>query len=98
GPASGNGFVAVRLVGGNQTAAPSKGLSNRDGVGALVSVTSGGETLQREIHAGEGFAAQNASTLLVVLGKNPAAAKVAVRWPSGVTSEAADVAAGTLLT
>lgn len=90
--------IALRLVGGNSRAAPSDGFSNRDGVGAIVSVRVGDRTLVRERRGGEGFAAQNSSTLIVGIGERAAADAVTVTWPSGRIQETGEVPAGTLLT
>jgi len=90
--------VALRFVGGNDTARPAPGLSNRDGVGAAVRVRLGDQTLVREVRAGEGFAAQNSATLLIGIGERGAADAVRVRWPGGREQEVEGVAAVTLLT
>ena len=92
------GMIALRFVGGNETARPSPSFSARDGYGAQVTLDLGGRTLLREHRAGEGFAAQNSATLLVGLGEHGRARSVTVRWPNGRTQTTADVPAGTLLT
>lgn len=91
-------FVAVRFRGGNTTAAPTPGLSNRDGVGARLELHVGDKVLRRELRAGEGFASQSSATLLIGLGDAKQADKLTVRWPSGRITERADVAAGQLVT
>ncbi len=93
-----NEFVALRLVGGNHSARPAPGWSNRDAIGAQVTLELAGETILRELRAGEGFGAQNSSTLLVGIGKHDRVDRLKVRWPSGRTTEVADVAAGSLVT
>ncbi len=97
-PASAAGMIAVRLVGGNQTARPDPAWSNRDGIGALVRVLVGGQWTIGELRAGEGFAAQNSATLIFGLGPLARADAVEVRWPSGRLQRIAGVAEGTLLT
>ena len=91
-------FIALRLVGGQSDAKPSAEWSNRDGIGALVTLAAGDLTLTRERRAGEGFAAQNSGTLVVGIGQNERAERLRVRWPSGRTQEVEDIAANTLVT
>jgi len=83
GTAPGNQFLAIRLVGGNQTAAVNSALSNRDGVGARVSIVLENQTLLREQSCGEGLSAQNSSTMLVGVGAVDVIPRVTVLWPSG---------------
>jgi thiol-disulfide isomerase/thioredoxin len=89
--------VAVRLVGSNVGPDPRPGRSPRDGTGARVELHVGGRVLVRESHAGEGFAAQNSSTLVIGVGDAERIERVVVRWPGGATSERADVATGVVL-
>ncbi|MEE9606304.1 MAG: ASPIC/UnbV domain-containing protein, partial [Myxococcota bacterium] len=98
GPGRANRVIALRLVGGNRTDRPAPGFSNRDGYGAMVSVSAGGLKLAREHRCGEGFAAQNSATMLIGIGAQEAAESVEVRWPGGGVQRVLDVPAGTLLT
>jgi thiol-disulfide isomerase/thioredoxin len=91
-------MIAVRFVGGNREARPAEGLTARDGFGATVEVIIDETTLIREHRAGEGFAAQNSSTLLIGIGKKRVADRVRVRWPSGKSQEIERVRAGSLVT
>jgi len=89
--------VAIKLVGGNQTAAPSKELSNRDSVGATVRVTDpdGGKRLfQRSI--GEGFSSQNSGWIWIGMGQHKSA-DIEVIWPSGKRKIVEGVSSGTKL-
>jgi len=52
-----NRMIALRFVGGNQSAAASTKFTARDGYGATVSISLGNATLTREHRCGEGFAA-----------------------------------------
>ena len=90
--------LALRFVGGNDTDAASSAWSARDGYGAQVTVDVAGKTLVREHRAGEGFSAQNSSTLLVGLGPHERAEAVRVRWPSGRVQLLESAGAGRLLT
>lgn len=91
-------LIAVRFVGGNVQAAPSKDFSNRDGIGASVAVELGDRTLIREYHCGEGLAAQNSSTMMIGLGDREVADTLTVKWPSSKTSTVSNVPAGTMVT
>ena len=93
------GFVALRLVGGNRTAASSDTWSNRDGYGAVVTAElAEGLTLMREHRAGEGFSAQNSATVTIGIGAHPQVERLRVTWPSGVVQELPGVPAGSLVT
>lgn len=91
-------FVAFRFVGGSKSAAPARGLSNRDGYGTRVTVHLPEHALVREHRCGDGFATQNSETMHVGIGTHEKAPKVSVLWPSGKTRELADVAAGQIVT
>ena len=95
---SGANFVAVRLNGGNQSSKPSSDFSNRDGIGAAVTINVGDTTIRRELRCGEGFAAQNSSTLIIGVGSADRISNLAVRWPSGRESRCGDLAANQLVT
>ena len=96
---SGKGqMLALRFVGGNHTVEPSAYWSNRDGYGAVVTVSLDDLTILREHRAGEGKAAQNSATLVIGIGDRTQAESIVVRWPSGVVQETRDVPAGTLVT
>lgn len=90
--------VAVRFEGGNHAARAATGMACRDGYGALVTAEiEGGPVLKREHRCGEGFAAQNSATLLIGIGAAEVVSRLTVRWPSGQTYAAENVAAGTLV-
>jgi peroxiredoxin len=91
-------IIAVRFVGGNHTPMPSKDYSSRDGYGAMVTVKLADMTLRRGHRCGEGFAAQNSSTLVIGIGDHGSATSVTVRWPSGKIQAIDNVRADTLLT
>lgn len=90
--------VALRFVGGNRSARPSRRFGNRDGYGARVILDLGDMTLTREHRAGDGFSIQNSTTLLVGIGARESVAALTVRWPSGVVQVLKHVAAGKLVT
>jgi hypothetical protein len=89
-------FIAVKLAGGAQSAAPQGLLSNRDGIGARITVEAGGVLMRRDRQCGEGFAAQNSATILIGIGGADHAERITVRWPSRKTQQIQNVAAGSL--
>ena len=88
----GRTFIALRFEGGGE------GLSNRDGVGTKVWIEIGDRTLLRETHCGEGFAAQNSTTLLVGLGNAKEITSLRARWPSGREQTHGKLPAGQVVT
>jgi enediyne biosynthesis protein E4 len=68
--------------------------SNRDGIGAKVSVrTAGGVTLWSLVKTGSSYCSQSELPLTFGLGKADKAASVEIAWPSGHKETIADVAA-----
>jgi enediyne biosynthesis protein E4 len=57
--------------------------SNRDAVGALVTLEAGGEKFTRLISAGSGFASQQSARLYFGLGDKTEVDAMTVRWPNG---------------
>ncbi|HVT18865.1 MAG TPA: CRTAC1 family protein [Thermoanaerobaculia bacterium] len=58
--------------------------SNRDAVGARVTVRAGGNLLIREVNGGNGFAAQSSTRLHFGLGAATKLDSLEIRWPSGL--------------
>jgi hypothetical protein len=68
--------------------------SNRDGIGARVTVTlDGGRRLQGTVKTGSSYLSQSELPLTFGLGGTTRAARVEVAWPSGKTDQAEGVAA-----
>jgi hypothetical protein len=59
--------------------------SNRDGVGARVTLRAGGRTLTREVTAGDGYASQSMLRLHFGLGRAGRVDELTVRWPASKT-------------
>jgi enediyne biosynthesis protein E4 len=59
--------------------------SNRDAIGAVVSLTAGGRTQVRQVQAAGGYLAQSSNTLHFGLGDVGVVDKIEIRWPSGAT-------------
>lgn len=59
--------------------------SNRDAIGAAVTVEAGTLRQTKYLQAGSGFLSQHSKELFFGLGKNSGTARVSIRWPSGLT-------------
>jgi len=92
-----NNCIAFRFVGGNETGVASD-LSNRDALGAMVTVTAGGQQYLRELRCGEGFGAQNSKTILIGIGENKQIDSAEVVWPSGKKQILKELKTGTVNT
>jgi enediyne biosynthesis protein E4 len=86
-PTAGN-LIALRLTGGPK--------SNRDAIGTQVTVVTNARSQIRELHAGEGLAAQNSKSMLFSLGQAKTAT-IHLRWPSGSVQTIEDAKAGNCL-
>jgi hypothetical protein len=58
--------------------------SNRDGIGAKISVKAGGRTLVNEVRSGSSYISQNDLRVHFGLGLAPKIDGVEIRWPSGL--------------
>lgn len=59
--------------------------SNRDAIGASVTLFWNGHQQKQEVSGGSGFCAQNQRRLHFGLGKTPKLERAEIRWPSGKT-------------
>jgi hypothetical protein len=57
--------------------------SDKDGVGAIVTIETGGEKQTRLVSAGSGFASQNSERLYFGLNDRTQVDALTVRWPNG---------------
>ncbi len=73
-------------------------VSNRDGIGARITVTAGGRTQIREITAGSSNKGQNMLPAHFGLGAADQADFIEIRWPSGAVQTLADIPANQRLT
>ncbi|HEX2715041.1 MAG TPA: CRTAC1 family protein [Candidatus Acidoferrales bacterium] len=71
--------------------------SNRDGIGAVVRVTSGGQTQWQMLRSGSSYLSQSELVLTFGLGQHTQADALEVRWPSGQVDRLTQVAAGRLI-
>jgi hypothetical protein len=67
--------------------------SNRDGIGAVVRVTSAGGTQMQTVHSGSSYCSASDLALTFGLGKDAAATSVEILWPSGTRQKLANVKA-----
>ena len=90
--------IKILLVGGADGKDLGKGLSNKDGVGAVVEVISGDRLIKRVRKIGDGYAAQNSSTMTIGIGSELTAQSIKVRWPSGkITMSQSPIKAGSMI-
>jgi len=75
---NGHHSIRFRLVGTK---------SNRDGIGAVVRVTSGGETGSRMVKSGSSYLSQSEFPVTFGLGGRDTVEQAAVHWPSGRVEE-----------
>ena len=85
----GNNWLTVQTVG---TA------SNRDGIGARLTLTADGRTQIREVAAGASNSSQNMLPVHFGLGRASVVDELTIRWPSGATQTLRDVAPNQALT
>jgi hypothetical protein len=81
--------ILIRVVGGP---------SNRDGLGARLTVTAGGGTQVREVKSGSSYLGQNDLRVHVGLGESARIDRIDVRWPAGRTETIRDVAVNQIVT
>src|SRR5215467_11053579 len=72
--------------------------SNRDGFGAFVRVTAGGETQSQMLRSGSSYLSQSERVLTFGLGSRTQADAVEIRWPSGQVDRMTNVKAGGVIT
>jgi len=72
---SANHWIAIRTVGTK---------SNRDGIGARISVTAGARTLVDEVRSGSSYNSSSDMRVHFGLGSATKANSVQIRWPSGL--------------
>jgi len=68
--------------------------SNRDGLGAVVKLTAGGEAQTQMLRSGSSYLSASELVLTFGLGQRAQAESVEIRWPSGQMDTLKNVAAG----
>jgi enediyne biosynthesis protein E4 len=72
--------------------------SNRDGIGAVVRVTSGSDSQSKMLRSGSSYLAQSELGLTFGLGAKTRADNVEIHWPSGQVDKLTNVNAGQTVT
>ena len=72
--------------------------SNRDGIGTLVKLTTGGETQTEMLRSGSSYLSASELVLTFGLARHEKADAIEIRWPSGQVDKLTDVAAGQTIT
>ena len=65
--------------------------SNREGIGAIVTIEAGGNHQMRQVEAGSGYASQHGTRLYFGLGDAAQIDALTVRWPSGAVEAYEDL-------
>jgi hypothetical protein len=68
--------------------------SNRDGIGAVVTIVAGGDTQSQMLRSGSSYLSASELVLTFGLARHERADSVAIRWPSGQLDRVAGIAAG----
>jgi hypothetical protein len=85
GAAASNHSLRIKLTGTK---------SNRDGIGATVRLTAGGETQTQMLRSGSSYLSASELVLTFGLAHNDKAGAVEIRWPSGQVDRLSNVNAG----
>jgi len=72
--------------------------SNRDGIGAVVKLTSGGDTQTQMLRSGSSYLSASELVLTFGLGPHKKADSIEIRWPSGQLDRLTAVPAGATIT
>jgi enediyne biosynthesis protein E4 len=89
GAAALNKSLRIKLIGAK---------SNRDGLGATVRLTSGGETQTQMLRSGSSYLSASELVLTFGLAQREKADSIEIRWPSGQVDRLSRVAAGQTVT
>ncbi|MFZ0745348.1 MAG: CRTAC1 family protein [Terracidiphilus sp.] len=72
--------------------------SNRDGIGAVVTVTAGSDTQSQMLRSGSSYLSASELVLTFGLARHERVESVAIRWPSGQFDRLADITTGQTIT
>jgi hypothetical protein len=84
-----NNWITLSLIGST---------SNKDGIGAIIRLTSGGKTQSNQKKSTTGYLSQNDPRMHFGLIKNEMIDKIEIRWPSGKTQLLENIKANQILT
>jgi len=88
-PAAANKSLRIKLIGTK---------SNRDGIGTVVKLTTGGESQSEMLRSGSSYLSASELVLTFGLAMHERADSIEIRWPSGQVDKLANVAAGQTIT
>jgi hypothetical protein len=72
--------------------------SNRDGIGAVITVVSGGDKQTKMVRSGSSYLSQSELVATFGLGQKTKADSIEIQWPSGQVDKLANVNAGQTVT
>jgi enediyne biosynthesis protein E4 len=81
---NGNHWIAFHAIGTSFSSASTGTKSNRDGIGAKITVKAGPRTLVDEVRSGSSYISNNEMRVHFGLGAATKLDSVQVRWPSGL--------------
>ena len=84
-----NHSVRIKLIGTK---------SNRDGIGTVITVASGGDKEAKMMRSGSSYLSQSELVAAFGLGQKAKADSIEIQWPSGNTDKLANVNAGQTIT
>ncbi len=84
-----NKWISIRTIGTK---------SNRDGIGASVSIASASGKQWNVVRSGSSYASESDRALVFGLGQDPVVNSIEVAWPSGTKQKFANVAANQFIT
>lgn len=65
--------------------------SNRDAIGAAITIETNGGRQTRMLQAGSGFLSQHSKVIFFGLGESTGLVKASIRWPSGTVQKLSDI-------
>jgi hypothetical protein len=65
--------------------------SNRDGIGAVITVVSGGDKQSKMLRSGSSYLSQSELVATFGLGQKAKADSIEIQWPSGQTEKLSNV-------
>ncbi len=84
-----NKWISIRTVGTK---------SNRDGIGASITITSASGKQWNVVRSGSSYASQSDLALVFGLGQDPVVSSIEVAWPSGTKQKFTNVSANQFIT
>ena len=72
-------------------------VSNRDGIGARITVRAGDLVMTEEVRSGSGYLSQNDLRVHFGLGERTMVDEIDIRWPSGIVQRIGQVSADQFL-